>query len=280
METVLPLARLEEMQAYMDPRVLRHIHEGQSEAFEGFEGFDLIAFDWYDVRSDRTEDARFLLYLDQERLLCFCGEERGLTRAREIFAALEEEPLSREQLLHRFFVRLLMGDMDHLDALEGEIADGEDAVLARPDASSLAQIAAWRRELLRLRRYYEQMDSIFRELADNENSLLGSETARRFSNLGNRTERYLNTVQDLRESVAHLREAYQSQLSIRQNDLMKVFTVVTAVFLPLTLLTGWYGMNFAAMPELQWRYGYPAVIGLSAVIVGALLWWFKRKKWL
>lgn len=280
METVLPLARLEEMQAYMDPRVLRHIHEGQSEAFEGFEGFDLIAFDWYDVRSDRTEDARFLLYLDQERLLCFCGEERGLTRAREIFAALEEEPLSREQLLHRFFVRLLMGDMDHLDALEGEIADGEDAVLARPDASSLAQIAAWRRELLRLRRYYEQMDSIFRELADNENSLLGSETARRFSNLGNRTERYLNTVQDLRESVAHLREAYQSQLSIRQNDLMKVFTVVTAVFLPLTLLTGWYGMNFAAMPELRWRYGYPAVIGLSAVIVGALLWWFKRKKWL
>lgn len=280
METVLPLARLEEMQAYMDPRVLRHIHEGQSEAFEGFEGFDLIAFDWYDVRSDRTEDARFLLYLDQERLLCFCGEERGLTRAREIFAALEEEPLSREQLLHRFFVRLLMGDMDHLDALEGEIADGEDAVLARPDASSLAQIAAWRRELLRLRRYYEQLDSIFRELADNENSLLGSETARRFSNLGNRTERYLNTVQDLRESVAHLREAYQSQLSIRQNDLMKVFTVVTAVFLPLTLLTGWYGMNFAAMPELRWRYGYPAVIGLSAVVVGALLWWFKRKKWL
>lgn len=280
METVLPLARLEEMQAYMDPRVLRHIHEGQSEAFEGFEGFDLIAFDWYDVRSDRTEDARFLLYLDQERLLCFCGEERGLTRAREIFAALEEEPLSREQLLHRFFVRLLMGDMDHLDALEGEIADGEDAVLARPDASSLAQIAAWRRELLRLRRYYEQLDSIFRELADNENGLLSQETARRFSNLGNRTERYLNTVQDLRESVAHLREAYQSQLSIRQNDLMKVFTVVTAVFLPLTLLTGWYGMNFAAMPELRWRYGYPAVIGLSAVIVGALLWWFKRKKWL
>ena len=84
METVLPLARLEEMGAYMDPRVLRHIHEGQSEAFEGFEGFDLIAFDWYDVHSDRTEDARFLLYLDRERLLCFCQEERGLARARAI----------------------------------------------------------------------------------------------------------------------------------------------------------------------------------------------------
>lgn len=280
METVLPLSRLGEMRDVMDRRVLRHIHEGQSEAFEGFEGFDLIAFDWYDVRSDRTETGRFLLYLDRQRLLCFCQGDRALTRAKSIFDALEEETLTQEQLLHRFFVRLLQGDMDHLDALEGEIADGEDAVLAQPDAACLEKISLWRRELLRLRRYYEQLDSIFRELADNENGLLGPETARRFSNLGNRTERYLNTVQDLRESVAHLREAYQSQLSIRQNDLMKVFTVVTAVFLPLTLLTGWYGMNFAAMPELRWRYGYPAVILLGAVIVGGLLYWFKRKKWL
>lgn len=280
METVLPLSRLGEMRDVMDRRVLRHIHEGQSEAFEGFEGFDLIAFDWYDVRSDRTETGRFLLYLDRQRLLCFCQGDRALTRAQSIFDALEEETLTQEQLLHRFFVRLLQGDMDHLDALEGEIADGEDAVLAQPDAACLEKISLWRRELLRLRRYYEQLDSIFRELADNENGLLGPETARRFSNLGNRTERYLNTVQNLRESVSHLREAYQSQLSIRQNDLMKVFTVVTAVFLPLTLLTGWYGMNFAAMPELRWRYGYPAVILLGAVIVGGLLYWFKRKKWL
>lgn len=280
METVLPLSRLGEMRDVMDRRVLRHIHEGQSEAFEGFEGFDLIAFDWYDVRSDRTETGRFLLYLDRQRLLCFCQGDRALTRAKSIFDALEEETLTQEQLLHRFFVRLLQGDMDHLDALEGEIADGEDAVLVQPDAACLEKISLWRRELLRLRRYYEQLDSIFRELADNENGLLGPETARRFSNLGNRTERYLNTVQNLRESVSHLREAYQSQLSIRQNDLMKVFTVVTAVFLPLTLLTGWYGMNFAAMPELRWRYGYPAVILLGAVIVGGLLYWFKRKKWL
>ena len=87
MEVVLPLSRLGEMTAYMDERVSRHLHEGQSEAFEGFEEFDLIAFDWYDVHSDWTEDSRFLLYLDREHLLCFCEEERGLRRAREIFAA-------------------------------------------------------------------------------------------------------------------------------------------------------------------------------------------------
>ena len=93
-------------------------------------------------------------------------------------------------------------------------------------------------------------------------------------------ERYLNAVQSLRESVAQLREAYQSQLSIQQNDLMKIFTVVTAVFLPLTLLAGWYGMNFANMPQLQWKYGYPAVILVSVGIVAALVIYFKKKKWL
>lgn len=95
-----------------------------------------------------------------------------------------------------------------------------------------------------------------------------------------RLDRYLGAVRNLQEVVSQLREAYQSQLSIQQNELMKLFTLVTAVFLPLTLLTGWYGMNFAHIPELTWRYGYPAAIVVSVVIVVLLLWRFKKKHWL
>ena len=169
----------------------------------------------------------------------------------------EEEALSNEQVLHRFFVRLLRGDMAHLDRLEADISDGETEVLTGAHEAYLDRIIAWRQELLRLKRYYEQLDSIFDELAENDNSLLGKQNTRRFANLGNR-----------------------SQLSIQQNDLMKIFTVVTAVFLPLTLLVGWYGMNFVGMPELHWKYGYPAVILVSVGIVAALVIYFKKKKWL
>ena len=77
-----------------------------------------------------------------------------------------------------------------------------------------------------------------------------------------------------------MREEYQSQLSIQQNDLMRVFTIVTVIFLPLTLIAGWYGMNFTGMPELTWKFGYPAVIAISAIISVILVIIFKRKKWL
>ena len=253
MRKVLPMSRIREMEPYMDAKVLDYIHEGQIEAFEGFEDFDLIAFDWYDVRSERTAASQMLLYLDREDLFVFCEDDAAEDAAQAALLVPEEEALSNEQVLHRFFVRLLRGDMAHLDRLEADISDGE---------------------------YYEQLDSIFDELAENDNSLLGKQNTRRFANLGNRMERYLNAVQSLRESVAQLREAYQSQLSIQQNDLMKIFTVVTAVFLPLTLLVGWYGMNFVGMPELHWKYGYPAVILVSVGIVAALVIYFKKKKWL
>ena len=71
----------------------------------------------------------------------------------------------------------------------------------------------------------------------------------------------------LREYSTQVREVYQAQIEIRQNKIMKSLTIVTAIFLPLTLIAGWYGMNFTYMPELQWEYGYPAVVGLSVVTV-------------
>jgi magnesium transporter len=69
-------------------------------------------------------------------------------------------------------------------------------------------------------------------------------------------------------------------LDIRLNNIMKIFTVLSAVFLPLTLITGWYGMNFTAMPELTWRYGYLYVLILAAAVALICIGIFKRRHWL
>ena len=73
---------------------------------------------------------------------------------------------------------------------------------------------------------------------------------------------------------------YQSRINMKQNRVMQFLTVITTIFMPLTLITGWYGMNFRFMPEIQWRYGYMAVMGLSAVILIIEYIIFKRKKWM
>ena len=87
-------------------------------------------------------------------------------------------------------------------------------------------------------------------------------------------------MNSLLDYTNQIRDTYQSRLDVKQNRIMTVLTVVTTVFMPLTLIAGWYGMNFKYMPELDSVWGYPVVIGVSALIFIVSLVFFKGKKWL
>lgn len=280
MQKVLLTAQIAEVKESLDEKVLRYLREGQIETFESFERFNIIAFDWYDIASASEDAPQMMIYQDGEDLFFLCENEWMRERVVSIIQMeTADVPLENQQLLYRFFVRLLKGDTAHLDAIEMEITDAEDEMISGVKRHYLGKIVGHRKELLRLKRYYEQLDSIFDELTANDNGLLSRDSVRRFRILDSRVERYAGDVLNLREYVTQMREAYQSQIDIQQNELMKVFTVVTVIFLPLTLLVGWYGMNFR-MPELEWAYGYPVMIGISVVLVVWLLVIFKKKKWL
>jgi len=278
MQAVLLWKDMAQVADKMDPAVFQYVGEHQTESFEALEHCDLLAFDWYDVRKGGKSE-KVLVYLDREDLFFFCRDEAAAQYVRG--AVQELSGMDNQQLLYRFFAGLFKGDMAYLEKLEAKINEGEGVILegrAKDDAPR--RIAAWRRELLRLKRYYEQLDAIFDEMGDNDNGLLTEDILGRMTVLGRRTDRYLQKVCSLQELVAQLREAYQSQLAIQQNDLMRVFTIVTVLFLPLTLITGWFGMNFVNMPELQSEWGYPAIIAASILLVAGLLWFFRHKKWL
>lgn len=281
MQKLILSEQLPEVASHMVPEAFRYVGESRIESFEGFETFDLFAFDWYDIHGGQVFLSKVIIYMDKNNIFFICGDKDSKEHCSDIVSKLSKDaPASNEQLLYRFFIHLFRGDMDYLDSFETKINELLTDLLSGELDNVPGEVTAQRRELLRLKRYYEQLDIMFDEIAINDNRLLSPKTIRRLTALGARTDRYLNKVNNLQELVSHIQETYQSQLAIQQNDLMKIFTVVTAIFLPLTLIVGWYGMNFRYMPELSWKYGYPLVIAVSAGIVAVLIWYFKHKKWL
>lgn len=170
--------------------------------------------------------------------------------------------------LHTFFTRLLKADADALLAVEDHIYAFEDGLFTSKKAMKTAPqiIVNLRRNLLRMKRYYQQLQSIINQVFNEEA-------------LSNHITQLLNTVENLQELTIQARETYQGQIGIQQNDLMKLFTIITTIFMPLTVIVGWYGMNFDTMPELHWPYGYLYVIALSILVSSICVLIFKWKKW-
>ena len=112
-----------------------------------------------------------------------------------------------------------------------------------------------------------------------EIKLFDSESLRKLTIIHNRIDHLQLSVSSLRDYVTQMREAYQSQIDIEQNHIMKVFTLITAIFLPLTLMVGWYGMNFKHMYELNSPYSYPIFILISILVCISLVIYFKKKHW-
>lgn len=278
---VVLFSNMSEVAPLMEPKAFNYIGESQIESFESFDDFNLLAFDWYDIKSEDGIASKIIIYIDKHDLFFFCKEESARESCAWLVENLQKEKaLNNQQLLCRFFVKLFSGDMDYLDSFEIEMNNTITQFLSGQLDFAMDEILAKRQKLLKLKRYYEQIDAVFDEMALSDNDIFEPSTVKRFTVLGARTDRYLNKVYSLQEIVSHMQETYQSQLSIQQNDLMKVFTVITAIFLPLTLLVGWYGMNFVNMPELHWKYGYFIFIGVSAAIIAVLVAYYKHRKWL
>ena len=176
-----------------------------------------------------------------------------------------------EQIIHEDS-RLLENYEKKLDIIDCDIDHGKDA-----DLDGLSDI---RNDLRDLRTHYSQLIELAQEFEENENNFFKAENLRFFRLFSSRVSRLHDMVNSLLDYTGQIRDTYQSRLDVKQNRIMTVLTIVTTIFMPLTLIVGWYGMNFRYMPELESVWGYPAVILLSLLIVIGSLVFFKRKKWL
>ena len=187
---------------------------------------------------------------------------------------------SLERFIYDLLEQIIDRDPQLLSRIELELNRTEEAILHGEIEEYPARLNALRGDLLDLRLHYEQLIDIGQELEENENGFFKAENLRYFHLFTSRVQRLSETAGVLRDYIMQLRDLSQSELAVRQNHIMTILTVITAIFMPLTLIAGWYGMNFRYMPELEWKFSYPAVFIVCLLIAVLSLWYFKKKKWL
>jgi magnesium transporter len=178
---------------------------------------------------------------------------------------------------------LLDAIVDHyfvlIEDLQERIEVLQDAVLERCDSEVLQAIHALKREMIVLRRNLWPLREVVSGLERDESGLLGGAIAPYLRDVYEHTIQVLDTIDAFRDTLTGVLDMYMSMVSNRMNDVMKTLTVIATIFIPLTFIAGVYGMNFRHMPELEWRFGYAAALGIMALTGLAMALHFKRKRW-
>lgn len=223
------------------------------------EGQYLLSFHWLDEKKVVAYAATsiFVLMTDSETV-------RG-------YASAVSEDADGLMQFHQFLLELTANDIYRLESLENMIISIEDRLLldGSPSSSGIKDIIKVRKDVLKVKRYYEHMEFLTDEMAGVDPT---------FDFISHKFTKLMDLVSQLQGHIESVREAYQSQIDIEQNNIMKFFTVVTTIFTPLALLTSWYGMNFD-IPECSWPFGYLYVCGLALFIIVTLVVVFRRKGW-
>ena len=225
-------------------------------------------------------NTNFAFALDEKGIVFIDDSGYVQENIKNIIATKRWTVPSLERFLYDFLEQIVSQDQSFLESLDGEMDEIESGILAGKVSDPSQCINRIRSDLRDMRTHYEQMLELTQELEENENHFFKKENTRYFHLFSQRVTRLHDMANSLREFSIQIRDLYQSQLDIKQNRIMALLTIISSIFMPLTLIAGWYGMNFKYMPELEYKAAYPIVIAVSIAIVIVSLVFFKKKKWL
>ena len=165
------------------------------------------------------------------------------------------------------------------DAFDELIESVEDSLLSDPSSQTLATIQKIKRELIFLRRSVSPLRELLAAIHRSESPLLNEKTKRYFGDIYDHAIRIIEAMESYRDLIAGMLDIYLSSVSNRLNEIMKVLTILSSIFIPLTFFVGIYGMNFQHMPELKLTWTYPALLAFMLAVALMMIGYFKRKKW-
>jgi magnesium transporter len=166
-----------------------------------------------------------------------------------------------------------------LEKLGERVDNLEVQLVASPKTETLKSIQKLKKEMIFLRRSVWPLREVINSMERGESPLIQSSTYVYLRDIYDHTIQAIDTIETYRDMLSGMLDIYLSSVSYKLNEIMKVLTIVSTFFIPLTFLVGLYGMNFEFMPELKSPWGYPAVLLLMLAISLSMLYYFKRKKW-
>jgi magnesium transporter len=240
-----------------------------------------------------------MIYRDLEE--CICGEQVSIFVCGNILISVQEdavmdvfEPVRQRIRAGGGNVRRLKSDylayalldaiVDHgfpvLEEIGEALQEIEDEVLACPAKETVGQLHGLKRTLMQLRRFVWPERDVVSALLHSDSHLVHKETKIYLRDLYDHTIQIMDLIESYRDVATSLMEMYLSSVSLRTNEIMRILTVISSIFIPLTFLAGVYGMNFENMPELKTRWGYFICLGVMVIISVVQLYFFRRRKWI
>jgi magnesium transporter len=258
----------------------------QHTGIEAFKDHYCIKLDIPQINEGRVVVQQLDMYFGKNFLICLANEEINLIlnveKEVEHNASVAFKGIINpvNKLLYMILDRLVLKGLGVIAELERKIEAQEERVLKVGRRNMVNELIFLRRQVFKIRRYLNPLTYIGDMLLLNELEIIDYTMIKYFSNIDIKFSQLNNDASELCHLISNLREAYESEISNQLNEIMKVFTIISTIFLPLTLVSGIYGMNFENMPELRLKYGYFLVLGLMVFIVGGLILIFRKKKWL
>jgi magnesium transporter len=167
-----------------------------------------------------------------------------------------------------------------LEYLGEKIETLEDKIMLDPKPQILKEIHTLKNELLFVRRAVWPLREIINALSRGDSSLFKEDTLIYLRDVYDHMIQVIDSIEMYRDIVTGMLDVYLSNVSFKLNEVMKVLTIIATIFIPLTFIVGLYGMNFKYMPELEWQWGYPAILCIMAFISVCMIIFFRKKRWL
>lgn len=255
-------------------------HQPKSEEYEEYHFFTLKML--YRIENGVIDYEQISFVLGKDFLVSFQEKEGDMFdsfRERIRLSQGRVRKLKSDYLLYRLMDIIVDNYYNILDNVGLQIEQIEEEVFKNPTESNFLRIQKIKKDLLFLRKVlYPLRDAMNRILKD-ESNFIETGTIRYFSDVYDHVVHLIDSLETYKDLNAGLMDIHLNAMNTRMNEVMKILTVISVIFMPLTFIVGVYGMNFDVLPELHWKYGYLGVWGFMIALTVGMISYFKHKKW-